>query len=107
LTRISVVFNAPEESGVYGLCTDDEWIYIGHGSNIRKALLAYLSGQMPGIRKWRPKYFVFEAVPYERRVERYTELLAHYRPICNQPGFTVGRWTSPDDDLRIPLRRAR
>jgi len=39
--------NAPEESGVYGLYSQNRWVYIGHRSNIRKALLEYLSGQMP------------------------------------------------------------
>ena len=89
LTRTSVVRNAPEESGVYGLCTGDEWVYIGHNFNIRKALLAYLSGQLPYALEWQPKHFVFERLPYKKRIARHQELVAHYQPICNRKTYSV------------------
>ena len=76
--------HAPEESGVYGLLHADKWVYIGHRSNIRKALLEYLSGQMPYVLQWQPKYFVFEPLPYKRRLVRHKELVEHYQPVCNR-----------------------
>ena len=84
LNRTSVVRNAPEESGVYGLCSGGKWLYIGHSFNIRKALLAYLSGQMPYVLQWQPKQFVFELLPYRRRIVRQKALVAQFQPICNR-----------------------
>jgi hypothetical protein len=84
LTRSSVSRNAPEESGVYGLCSHDKWVYIGHSFNVRKALLEYLSGQMPYVLQWQPKFFLFELMPYKDRIARQRELAAHYQPICNR-----------------------
>jgi hypothetical protein len=76
--------NAPEESGVYGMFSPGKWIYIGHSSNIRKALLNYLRGQMPYVLQWQPKSFVFEALPYKKRIERHKVLVGHYQPVCNR-----------------------
>jgi hypothetical protein len=84
MTRTSVIRNAPEESGVYGMCSPGKWIYIGHSSNIRKTLLNYLSGQMPYVLQWQPKSFVFEALPYKLRIERHKELVGHHQPVCNR-----------------------
>jgi len=89
LTRTSVMRNAPEESGVYGLCSPGKWLYIGHSYNIRKALLEYLSGQMPYVLQWQPKSFVFELLPYRKRVARHRELVCNYQPICNRKTQTL------------------
>ena len=91
LTRTSVLRNAPEESGVYGLCTGDEWVYIGDDFNIRKALLAYLRGQKLSAWEWQPEHFVFEVLPYKRRIVRCRELVAHYKPICNRKTHSAAR----------------
>jgi hypothetical protein len=92
LTRTSVLRNAPEESGVYGLRTGDEWVYIGHNYSIRKALLAYLSGKMPYVLEWQPKHFVFETLAlYKKRIARHQELVAHYQPICNRKTHSAAR----------------
>ena len=80
-----MVRNAPEESGVYGLYSPPgKWVYIGHGSNIRKALLDYLSGQMPYVLQWQPKYFVFECLHYKERSARNKELVSRYQPVANR-----------------------
>ncbi len=84
LTRTSVVRNAPEESGVYGLYSPGKWIYICHTSNIQKALLDYLSGRRPYVLQWQPKYFVFECLHYKERSARNKELVAHHQPVCNR-----------------------
>jgi excinuclease UvrABC nuclease subunit len=79
-----VTRNAPEESGVYGLCTSDKWIYIGQSFNLRKALLDYLSGGKPYVLQWQPRHFVFELLPYQQRLARLKELVARYHPLCNR-----------------------
>ncbi len=83
--------NAPEESGVYGLCSSDQWVYIGQTSNIRKALLEYLRGQMPYVLQWQPKHFVFEVLPYKERLARHKVVVAHYQPTCNRKVHSAGR----------------
>ena len=84
LTRASVGKNAPEASGVYGLCSPGTWIYIGQTSNIRKALLEYLSGQMPYVLQWQPRTFVFELYPPRERVFRQKQLAQYYQHVCNR-----------------------
>jgi hypothetical protein len=84
LTRTSVVRNAPEESGVYGLYSPDKWIYICQTSKIRKALLDYLSGRIPYVLQWQPKYFVFECLHYKERGARLKELVARHQPVANR-----------------------
>ena len=91
LTRTSVISNAPEESGVYGLCSLGTWLYIGQSSNIRKALLDYLSGQMPHMLESQPKLFAFELHPYEKRIARHTELVAHFQPKVSVALFELYR----------------
>jgi len=85
--------NAPEESGVFGLCSPGKWLYIGHSFNIRQALLRYLSGQMPYVLEWQPRSFVFELLPYKKRIERQKELVAYYQPICNRKTHSLS-WGS-------------
>ena len=91
LNRTSVLRHAPEQSGVYGLCSSDQWIYIGHSSNVRKALLEYLRGQMPYVLQWQPKHFMFEVLPYKQRISRQRELVAHYHPACNRKVNSLAR----------------
>ena len=91
LTRASVLANAPEASGVYGLLTEGTWVYIGHASNIRKALLAYLSGRKLGVLEWQPTDFVFELIPLKNRIARQKELVARYQPTCNRRGSVRAR----------------
>ena len=84
LTRTSVICNAPEESGVYGLYSPEQCVYIGHTSNIQKALLDYLSGRRPYVLQWQPNYFVFECLHYKERSARNKELVARYQPVGNR-----------------------
>ncbi len=84
LTRSSVLRNAPEESGVYGLYSPGRWVYIGQSFDIRRTLLAYLSGQMPAVLQWQPKYFTYELMPYKQRMARKKELVAQLQPVCNR-----------------------
>jgi len=84
LSRTNVSRHAPEASGVYGLSVPGKWIYIGHSFNIRKALLEYLSGQMPYVLQWQPKHFTFELMPFKDRLARQKELVARHQPVCNR-----------------------
>ena len=93
LNRTSVLRNAPEESGVYGLCSADQWVYIGHSSSVRKALLEYLRGQMPYVLQWQPKHFMFEVLPYKQRISRQKALVAPYQPTCNRKVNSLARST--------------
>jgi excinuclease UvrABC nuclease subunit len=91
LSRTNVARHAPEESGVYGLLVPGKWIYIGHSFNIRKALLEYLSGQMPYVLQWQPRQFTFELLPYKDRLARQKELVARYQPVCNRKSQSLVR----------------
>ena len=55
----SVLLNAPETSGVYGLYSV-LWIYIGEAENIRLRLLEHLGGDNRCINHYRPSSFAFE-----------------------------------------------
>jgi hypothetical protein len=61
-------------------------LYIGQASNIRKALLAYLSGGKLSVLEWQAKDFAFELVHYTKRLAMWRELVAHYQPVCNRKG---------------------
>ena len=39
---------------------------------------------MPYVLQWQPKSFVFEALPYKKRIERHKVLVGHYQPVCNR-----------------------
>lgn len=100
LTRSSVLRNAPEESGVYGLYSPGRWVYIGHSFNIRRTLLEYLSGQMPGVLQWQPRYFTFELLPYKLRAARKKELVAQCQPVCNRKSHSHG--SQPSIEVSSP-----
>ena|SRR5437867_6522845 len=91
LTRTSVLHNAPAQSGVFGLSSPGKWIYIGHSANIQRSLLNYLSGQMPYVLEWQPKHFSFEALPYQKRMQKHKELLLSHQPVCNRKTQAAAR----------------
>ena len=55
----SILRNAPEASGVYGLFSAF-WIYIGAAENIQARILKHLEGDDPCIVRYRPSGFAFE-----------------------------------------------
>jgi hypothetical protein len=59
-TPMSVRKNAPALSGVYGLASAQEWIFVGESDDIQKKLLQHLeeSGTFLKVRK--PTGFTFE-----------------------------------------------
>lgn len=84
LHRRSIIQNAPEASGIYGLSTPDLWIYIGESWNIRAALLEYLSGGKRSVLQWEPTSFTFEPCSAKERRKRQRELVLRYQPVCNR-----------------------
>src|ERR1700724_4224770 len=68
----SILFNAPESSGVYGLY-GAIWIYIGEADNIRARLLEHLAGDNPFINQYQPSGFAFELVSPPERSRRLEE----------------------------------
>jgi hypothetical protein len=82
--RTSVLHNVKEVSGVYGLLSENSWVYIGEDPNVQRALLECLSGQRPCVLQFQPSVFVFEVCPPRNRKARQRELAQIYRPACNK-----------------------
>jgi hypothetical protein len=77
----SVITNAPETSGVYGLFSA-LWVYIGEADNIRDRLLKHLDGDLPCLRRYWPSGFAFELVSPAARHLRHEYLIDKYQPYC-------------------------
>ena len=80
--RESILRNAPECSGVYGLFSAF-WIYVGEAENLRARILKHLEGDDPCIVHYRPSGFAFElTLPNDRR-KRREYLMKELQPLCN------------------------
>jgi hypothetical protein len=77
----SILLNAPESSGVYGLYSA-LWIFIGEADNLRARLLEHLAGDNPGIQDYQPSGFAFELVSPPERSRRLEALIADLQPLC-------------------------
>ena len=98
----SIVTNAPESSGVYGLYRAF-WIFIGEAENIRTRLLRHLAGDNPCINQHRPSGFAFELVSAEDHGRRRDELIHNLEPACNEalsPNEPV-RTSGPDEQAKL------
>lgn len=71
------------QSGVYGIFKQGQWIYIGKG-DIRKRLLAHLAGDNPAILAWRPTHWVGEIHLDPQMSIREKQLIIELNPPCNQ-----------------------
>ena len=80
--RESILRNAPESSGVYGLFSAF-WIYIGAAENIRERILKHLDGDDPCIVRYRPSGFAFELAAPRNRHHRRMYLMKELQPLCN------------------------
>ena len=79
----SILLNAPESSGVYGLYSA-LWVHLGETDNIRAQLLEDLSGDDPCIRTYQPSGFAFELVSPAERSCRLKELISELQPLCRR-----------------------
>ena len=80
--RESILKNAPESAGVYGLFSAF-WIYIGEAENIRVRLLQHLEGDDPCIVRYRPSGFAFELTSLDEGHRRREQLMKQLQPLCN------------------------
>ncbi len=79
----SILRNAPEASGVYGLFSAF-WIYIGAAENIQARILKHLEGDDPCIVRYRPSGFAFELAAPRDRHHRRMFLMKELQPLCNR-----------------------
>lgn len=90
LNSRSVMLFAPNQSGVYGISTQHEWVYVGESDDIRSALLLFLEVQEKGGRDndilARPG-FVFETCARGSRHGRQDQLVREYEPRRNRREF--------------------
>ncbi len=70
----------PDQYGVYGICRQGQWIYVGRG-DIRERLLAHLNGDNPCILGESPTHWVGEVTV--NAVAREKQLIQELQPSCN------------------------
>ena len=88
-TPTSVQKNAPPMSGVYGISSAREWIYVGQGDNIMQELLKHLREPDGFLKSRQPTGFSFELCPPSGRIARQDTLVHELEPISNRglPAF--------------------
>lgn len=100
--RESIISNAPEASGVYGLY-NAVWVYVGEADNIRSRLLKHLAGDNPFINHYGPSGFAFELVSRQARRRRHQELARQAEPICDRKA--VASKTRREDSPPVATRK--
>lgn len=83
-SRISVIENAPQESGVYSLRYQSTWVYVGESENIRAQLIQHLNGDNACITVYPSLTFSYELISPVTRSWRQDELVREFRPTCNR-----------------------
>ncbi len=83
-TFASIQKNAPESSGVYGVCNAREWLFVGEGNNIRAHLLEHLKEAGTLLRTQNPTGFTFELCSAGERADRQNALVREFGPRCNR-----------------------
>src|SRR6266849_619801 len=83
-TPRAVETHAPTASGVYGISSAREWIYIGQTDDIQGALVHHLQDLHTSLMKRQPTGFVFETCDGARRSARQDRLVHEYEPVCNR-----------------------
>ena len=82
--RASIQVNAPEQSGVYALYNDHNWIYIGESQDIQARLIQHIDGDNPCITSYAPPTFSYELSAANQRVARQDQLIGELLPLCNR-----------------------
>ena len=80
-TKEDIELLNPNQDGVYGIFSSDEWIYIGKG-DIRTRMLAHVGGDNTCINSRNPTHWVGEKT--DNMDAREKELTIEYDPICNK-----------------------
>jgi hypothetical protein len=89
-TAMSVQKNAPSASGVFGISSSREWIYIGETDDLRRQLLEHVLETNTFLKARTPTGFTFEICAAEGRVERQGVLVRELRPVCNALAQATG-----------------
>ncbi len=98
--RESILKNAPESPGVYGLFSAF-WIYIGEAENVRARLLQHLKGDDPCIVHYRPSGFAFELTSPDQLQGRRAQLMKQLQPLCNGEASHNGKVHQPPSAKRF------
>ncbi len=83
-TAMSVQKNAPPSSGVYGISSAQEWIYVGQSDNILEELLQHLREPDSFLKSRRPTGFTFELCQPADRTARQNSLVHELEPVSNR-----------------------
>lgn len=83
-TAASVQKNAPSLSGVFGISSSREWIYIGETDDLQRQLLEHLYENNTSLKARIPTGFTFEVCAAQDRVARQGVLIRELRPVCNR-----------------------
>jgi hypothetical protein len=81
--RETILNNVPDQSGVYAIYNESNFIYIGEGQDIRARLLGNSNGDNSCVLAYSPAAFLFELVDAHERVARWEVLMAQLNPSCN------------------------
>ncbi len=82
-SRADVEALVPNQFGVYGIFRQGQWVYIGKG-DIKRRLLAHLSGDNPAILAWQPTHWVGEIHLDPQMSIREKQLIIELNPPCNK-----------------------
>ncbi len=85
-TEKGIATYAPRESGVYGICNSQQWIYVGEGKDMEARLYAHVRGESDQSRCILRKShttFVFERCDASKRGTREAVLIRELDPACN------------------------
>jgi hypothetical protein len=83
-TAASIQKGAPAASGVYGISSAREWIFVGETDNILASLLDHLQESGTMLHGRRPTGFTYELCPYHSRLARQDRLVVELEPVCNR-----------------------
>jgi excinuclease UvrABC nuclease subunit len=81
--EVSILRNAPTDSGVYVILSAGRWLYVGESGSIRGSLLLQFSGVNPRIMANDPTHFMYELVPDADRAARRRELIFESQLLCH------------------------
>ena len=82
--RVSILGEAPHESGVYGIYNRHTWIYVGETGDIQARLLEHLSGENEWMARYDPTGFQNERCHASQRVWRQNAWIGALNPACNK-----------------------
>ena len=83
-TRRDIELFAPAKPGVYALWNGQQWIYVGEANNLRQRLLEHVGVPGTCLSSHTPTAFGVELHDAQQIAARRDELIAEFRPACNQ-----------------------